>query len=88
MSAATIEDVLAAVHRLEQRLDELVGREFYTPAEVASLTGFTPESIRDRCADGRIKASRKDGVRDAWEIPASELAKIPRKRRTLSPTPR
>lgn len=77
--SVTLELLAAKLDAIQTQLDQMLGRDFYTPAEAAVITGYTAEHIRDRCNDGRIQARRIAGVRDAWEIPASELAKIPRK---------
>ena len=74
-----LDTILTEIRDLRAQVDQLLGRDEYTVAEIAKITGWSAEHIRDRCNDGRTNAKRIDGVRDAWVIPASELAKIPRK---------
>lgn len=77
--AATLDAILTELRDLRSQFDQLLGRDEYTVAEVAKITGWSAEHVRDRCNDGRTKAKYQEGVRDKWMIPASELAKIPRK---------
>jgi excisionase family DNA binding protein len=43
---------------------------WFTVEEVAKRTGFKPDTIRDYCVRGKIRAVRKGG---AWRIKAGDL---------------
>jgi excisionase family DNA binding protein len=79
------------IARLETKIDELrtrfetiapAGRDAMSISEAADLTGWKPATLRMWCREGKIPAKRIDGIRDAWEIQAAEVAKLPRKRKT------
>lgn len=56
----------------------------YTPRQAADLLGHHPETIRELCRAGDLKAERGNGPNGRWHIPASAITDY-RNRRTYNP---
>lgn len=54
-------------------------KQWFTPAEVASLVGRAAYTVREWCRTQRINARKRPcgrGRSQEWEIPADEIARI------------
>lgn len=71
------------LNRIEILLQALLGRqmvkEFYTPAEVATILGKAEFTVREWCRDGRIHAQKRRsgrGRHKEWVISHEELLRF------------
>ena len=54
-----------------------VERRVYKPAEVATITGMHPETVRRWCRQKRIRATRsQDTPKGHWLIPKAEVDRL------------
>ena len=79
----TIERLAERIQKMESTLDELVQqrtvKDWYTPAEVASLLSKAEFTVREWCRLGRVTAEKRDCGRGnslEWIISHEELLRI------------
>ncbi|MFP3727747.1 helix-turn-helix domain-containing protein [Priestia filamentosa] len=66
-------DPLLAYIKSENEKDRGEVPEYLTVAEVALITGLSPQMVRRHCADGKFEAFQPSGTNGIWKIKASNF---------------
>ncbi|QDV33693.1 helix-turn-helix domain-containing protein [Tautonia plasticadhaerens] len=76
-----LDELILMVRMLDSKLARQTIKEVYSTEEFAELAGLKPKTVRDYCAEGRLKGTKKrsgHGRSKEWAISHAELERFQR----------